>query len=160
MRLTQFTDLGLRTLIYLGLKGERLSSIREIAEAYRVSENHLTKVVHQLGQHGFIDTMRGRGGGVRLSRAPSEIRIGDVVRRAEEDMALVACFPGPGSCILGGGCGGQRILNEALAAFMEVLDRYTLEDMLRMEHDVMRRRLGLSSADHAASTAPNSLPAS
>lgn len=160
MRLTQFTDLALRTLIYLGLKGDRLSSIREIAEAYRVSENHLTKVVHQLGQHGFIDTLRGRGGGVRLSRPPSEIRIGDVIRRTEEDMALVACFPGSGWCILTGGCGGQHVLHEALAAFLGVLDRYTLEDMIRMDSDLTRRRLGLVSADQTASTAPDEAPAS
>lgn len=145
MRLTQFTDFALRTLIYLGLKGDCLSSIHEIAEAYGVSENHLTKVVHQLGQQGFIDTHRGRGGGVRLSRPPSEIRVGDVVRHTEEDLALVACFPGSGSCILTGGCGGQRVLNEALTAFLEVLDQYTLEDMIAMDQDAMRKRLGFAA---------------
>jgi Rrf2 family nitric oxide-sensitive transcriptional repressor len=147
MRLTQFTDLALRTLIYLGSNGEQLSSIREIAETYGVSENHLTKVVHQLGQQGFIDTLRGRGGGVRLSRPASEIRIGDVVRRSEEDMALVACFPGgSGSCIIAGACGGQRILHEALEAFLNVLDKYTLEDVIRMDEDAMRRRFGFAAA--------------
>jgi Rrf2 family nitric oxide-sensitive transcriptional repressor len=146
MRLTQFTDFALRTLIYLGLQGDRLSSIHEIAQAYGVSENHLTKVVHQLGQQGFIDTLRGRGGGVRLARPAADIRIGEVVRRAEEDLALVACFPGSGHCILAGECGGQRILHEALAAFFEVLDAYTLEDMIRMDRETMRERLGLRAA--------------
>ncbi|WP_019459254.1 Rrf2 family transcriptional regulator, partial [Roseomonas sp. B5] len=80
MRLTLHSDYALRTLIFLGLRPQRLVSIAEIAKAYRISENHLTKVVHRLGQAGFVETLRGRGGGLRLARPPEEIRIGDVVR--------------------------------------------------------------------------------
>jgi Rrf2 family transcriptional regulator, nitric oxide-sensitive transcriptional repressor len=149
MRLTQFTDFALRTLIYLGLQGDRLSSIHEIAEAYGVSENHLTKVVHLLGQQGFVDTLRGRGGGVRLARPAAEIRVGDVVRRTEEDMALVACFPGSGSCILTGACGGELVLHEALDAFFAVLDNYTVEDMIRMHQEPMCKRLRLGAPPDA-----------
>jgi Rrf2 family transcriptional regulator, nitric oxide-sensitive transcriptional repressor len=152
MRLTQFTDFALRTLIYLGLQGDRLSSIHEIAQAYGISENHLTKVVHLLGQQGFIDTLRGRGGGVRLARPAAQIRVGDVVRRTEEDMALVACFPGSGSCILTGACGGQPALHEALAAFFAVLDKYTLEDMIQTHQKPMRERLGVGGAPGVVKT--------
>lgn len=141
MRLTQFTDFALRTLMYLGLNGNRLSSIHEIAQTYGVSENHLTKVVHQLGQKGFIDTIRGRGGGVRLARPPAEIVVGDVVRHTEEDMALIAC----GCCRLTGDCGCQRVIEEAMEAFLRVLDRYTLDDVISMDGQAMRRRLGLQA---------------
>ena len=92
MRLTRYTDYALRTLIYLGLNESRVSSIAEIARAYGISESHLTKVVHQLGRIGLVQTTRGRGGGLRLARPPAEIVVGAVVRQTEEDLALVECF--------------------------------------------------------------------
>ncbi|MBI0538664.1 Rrf2 family transcriptional regulator [Roseomonas sp. KE2513] len=147
MRLTLYTDYALRTLIYLGLKGDRRASIREIAEAHRISENHLVKVVHRLGRGGFVETMRGRGGGLRLARPAAEIRVGDVVRFTEEDMALVACFQPPGEsggCALIDACRLQSLLGEALAAFMAVLDRRTLADLLAApEREAVLARLGL-----------------
>ncbi|AKT38662.1 RrF2 family transcriptional regulator [Chondromyces crocatus] len=133
MRLTLHTDYALRALLYVGMRPDALVSIRQIAEAYGVSENHMVKVVHRLGQGGFIETLRGRGGGLRLARSPTEIRIGDVIRWTEEDMALVACFqkePTYGGCILTGACGLQALLGEALEAFMAVLDRATLAELL------------------------------
>ncbi|MEK0084214.1 Rrf2 family transcriptional regulator [Benzoatithermus flavus] len=144
MRLTRHTDFALRVLIFLGLCPNRLASIREIAEAYGISENHLVKVVHGLGRAGFVETLRGRGGGLRLARPPEAIRIGDVVRRTEEDLALVDCFPPAGrsphggeagaaqpvGCAIGGCCRLQTVLEEALAAFFAVLDRTTLADLL------------------------------
>ncbi|WP_338664741.1 Rrf2 family transcriptional regulator [Pararoseomonas sp. SCSIO 73927] len=137
MRLTLHTDYALRALIYLGLRQDRRVSIREIAEAHRISENHLVKVIHNLGRGGFVETARGRGGGLRLARPPEEICVGDVVRFTEDDLALVACFQPPGGA--GGGAGGcalinvcrlQSLLGEALAAFMAVLDKATLAELI------------------------------
>ena len=135
MRLTLHTDYALRVLMHLGrLRPGELASIREVADAHRISENHLVKVVHGLGRAGFVATLRGRGGGLRLAKAPGEIRVGDVVRHAEEDMALVACFkpdgPPGGGCVLAGACRLQGLLGEALGAFLAVLDRATLADLL------------------------------
>lgn len=129
MRLTRYTDYALRTLIYVGLHEPRQSSIAEIARAYGISESHLTKVVHQLGRLGFISTTRGRGGGLRLAKSPAEIIVGAVVRQTEEDLALVECFAG-GACAITAPCRLRRALGEALAAFLAVLDRYTLADLL------------------------------
>ncbi|MFC7738598.1 RrF2 family transcriptional regulator [Roseomonas sp. GCM10028921] len=148
MRLTLHTDYALRALIYLGLRRERRVSIREIAEAHRISENHLVKVVHKLGRGGFVETTRGKGGGLRLARPPEEIRVGDVVRYAEEDMALVACFQPPGEgggCALINACRLQSLLGEALGAFMAVLDARSLADLLAPpSRETMAARLGLA----------------
>jgi Rrf2 family nitric oxide-sensitive transcriptional repressor len=154
MRLTLHTDYALRTLIYLGLRRDRRVSIRQIAEAHRISENHLVKVVHNLGRGGFIETTRGKGGGLRLARPPEEIRVGDVVRFTEEDMALVACFQAPGEgggCALIHACRLQSALGEAFSAFMAVLDRLTLADLLLPPHRMeMAARLGLAAPPEAA----------
>lgn len=139
MRMTVYTDYALRTLLYLGVHADRRVSIREVAEAYGISENHLVKVIHHLGRGGFVDTLRGRNGGLMLGRAPEDICIGDVVRHTEEDMALVACMAPsvPGEkrqagawCLLAGGCHLRGVLGEAMGAFMAVLDRQTLADLL------------------------------
>lgn len=129
MRLTRYTDYALRTLIYLGLNEPRLSSIADVAQAYRISENHLTKVVHQLGKLGLVHTMRGRGGGLRLGKQPEDIVIGAVVRQTEDDLALVECFAS-GACAITAPCRLRKALGEALAAFLDVLDGYTLADLL------------------------------
>lgn len=133
MRFTRYTDYALRVLMYLGLKrGDELSTIREIAERYGISENHLMKVVHRLGQHGFIETIRGRQGGMRLALAPEQINLGDAIRRCEDDMRLVECFdPETNTCPIASVCALPSILDEALAAFLAVLDRYTLRDLLQ-----------------------------
>lgn len=142
MRLTRYTDYALRTLLYLGLHGKELASIGEIARAYGISENHLTKVVHHLGRMGVVETLRGRGGGLRLARPPEAIVIGEVVRQTEDDLALVDCF-GSVPCAIAGACGLQRLLGEALGAFLAVLDRATLADLLRPEGAATAARLGL-----------------
>jgi len=139
MRLTLHTDFAFRTLIHLGLRPGVRVPVEDIAAAWRVSGNHLDKVVQRLAQAGFIETRRGRGGGLVLARPAGEIRLGDVVRRTEEDLALVACF-GPGGdpcgdlvgerCVLAGACRLQTALGAALAAFLGVLDRMTLADLL------------------------------
>lgn len=132
MRFTRQTDYALRVLMFLGLKPEgELSTIREIADRYGISENHLMKVVHRLGQEGLIETVRGRQGGMRLAMAPEQIPLGDTVRRFEEDMRIVECFdPARNTCAIAPVCALSGILREALGQFMAVLDRYTLRDLL------------------------------
>ncbi len=130
MRITQYTDYALRVLIYLGLEADTLSTIGEIAERYAISRSHLMKVVNQLVQEGFVEGVRGKGGGIRLAMPADQIRIGDVVRKIEPDLVLVECF-GPGNqCVITPACDLKRALWEALQAFLKVLDGYTLEDFL------------------------------
>ncbi len=136
MRLTNYTDYTLRTLIYLALAPDRLVTIAEISEHYGISEAHLNKVVHQLGIAGDIETVRGKGGGLRLSRPPEVIHVGEVVRRCEPDMALVPCFGEHGSCAIEPDCVLRTAIEGALAAFLKVLNRYTLADLI-----APRRRL-------------------
>ncbi|MHA8045740.1 Rrf2 family transcriptional regulator [Roseomonas mucosa] len=149
MRLTRFTDYSLRTLMFLCLRDGENSSIAEIASAYAISEHHLTKVVHRLGQLGLVQTTRGRKGGLRLGRRPEEIGVGQVVRQTEEDLAIVECFGG-GCCPIAGVCELQRALAEALQAFLLVLDRYTLADLVRSRGAALAGRLGLPAPEGAA----------
>ncbi len=137
MQLTQFSDYALRTLIYLALQRDRLSTIEEIARAYKISESHLTKVVHRLGKLGVAETQRGRRGGLRLGRRPEEINIGWLFRQTEENLALVECFDAAhNTCPIAPVCGLSIALNEALKAFMAVLDRYTLADVMHNPQDL------------------------
>jgi len=133
VRFTRHTDYALRVLMYLGLKApEELSTIREIATRFDISENHLMKVVNRLGQMGVVETIRGRQGGIRLALSPEQIALGDTVRRCEDDMRVVECFdPATNTCPIASVCALPAILDEALGAFMAVLDRYTLADLLR-----------------------------
>lgn len=132
MRLTTYTDYTLRVLIFLTLKqrtGER-ATIPEMAEAYGISRNHLMKIVHDLGQHGFIETVRGRSGGMVLARSPETISIGEVVRFAEEDFALVECHVDgmESNCAVSQACNLKRGFRRALDAFMMEIDKMTLAD--------------------------------
>ena len=134
MRLTRFTDYALRVLIYLGAHGRanRLSTIGDIAAAYGISENHLMKVVHHLARQGYVETARGKGGGMRLARAPDTINIGEVVRAAEDDFALVECLRRVGGrCPIAPACVLSSALVRARAAFFDVLDSQTLADALK-----------------------------
>ncbi len=131
MELTVYTDYAFRVLMYLAVRPERLSSIAELARDYRISRNHLVKVVHGLARGGFLRTYRGRGGGVRLARPPSEIRIGDVVRYTEGPIRPVECFRTEDNrCVITPACGLPRVLNEAFGAFLATLDRHTLADLV------------------------------
>jgi Rrf2 family nitric oxide-sensitive transcriptional repressor len=131
MRLTAFSDYTLRTLMYLALRPDTLCTIDEIAEAYGISANHLMKVVHQAAQAGEVRTVRGNRGGLRLARAPETINIGAVLRRTEPDMDIVPCFGSDTSCTIQPACVLQEALAEALAAFLAVVDRTTLADLVR-----------------------------
>ncbi|MCE3263171.1 MAG: BadM/Rrf2 family transcriptional regulator [Pseudoduganella sp.] len=131
MRLTSFTDYTLRSLMYLGMHRDKLVTIQEIADLHDISKNHLTKVIHQLGASGLVETVRGRHGGMRLNREPEEINIGDVVRDTESDFHIAECFElDPGHCAFLRDCTLKRKLGEATEAFLHVLDGMTLADIL------------------------------
>nr|WP_312448231.1 Rrf2 family transcriptional regulator [Brevundimonas naejangsanensis] len=134
MRLTRYTDYAMRVLLYLGARPDRLCSIAEIAQAYDISQNHLMKVVSDLVNAGYLVSVRGRFGGVRLARPPADINVGAVVRHTEDGFDLVDC----GSCIIAPACGLTGALNQALAAFMKVLDGYTLESLLARRGEMAR----------------------
>ncbi len=142
MQLTAFTDYTLRTLIYLAIEEGRLATVTQIAAAYAIPENHLNKVVLLLGQAGDVVTLRGRGGGLRLARPASRINIGEVVRRTEPALALAPCM-GSGVCVITPACGLKPVLAEALDAFLAVLDRYTLADLVAGSRGGLARLLGL-----------------
>lgn len=134
MRLTLKTDYALRTLLYLATRPNQLASIGEIARHYAISENHLVKVVHELGRKRFIETIRGKGGGVRFNPSTMEVRVGDIVRAMEDDFAIVDCFKDPAPehpCLLTGDCRLQGILGHALQAFFSHLDQYQFKDLLK-----------------------------
>lgn len=132
MYLTQFSDYSLRVLIFAGTYPDRLVTIAEIATAYQISENHLMKVVHRLAKIGVLETIRGKGGGMRLAHAPAEINIGAVVRQTENDQPLVECFDRSSSkCCIAPACQLKFILKKAENAFYAVLDEFTLADMLK-----------------------------
>ena len=134
MRLTRHTDYAIRVLLYLGAQPEKICSISEIARAYGISQNHLMKVAHDLGKAGYVEGVRGRSGGIRLVKPADRINVGDVVRRMEEGFELVEC----GTCVIAPACGLTGVLDEALAAFMAILDRYTLADLLEKRSKLMR----------------------
>lgn len=130
MRLTTMTDYAMRLLIFLAQQPERLCTIAEIARSYDISEAHLMKITHQLALAGLIETVRGRGGGMRLGQAPRDIVLGEVVRTIEPDFFLVECFATGGSCMLTGNCRLTGVIDGALRSFMEHLDGHTLADVL------------------------------
>lgn len=132
MRLTTMTDYALRLLIYLGSHPERLCTTAEVASAYEISEAHMTKITHQLGLGGWIHTVRGKGGGMRLAGPAEEIRVGAVVRATEETLAPADCLDAArhSDCRLLPSCRLQGVLRDAQRAFLQHLDGYTLRDLL------------------------------
>jgi Rrf2 family nitric oxide-sensitive transcriptional repressor len=149
MRLTRYTDYAMRVLLHLAARDDGdLSSIGEIAALYDISQNHLMKVVQDLGKAGFVRTVRGRNGGIALARPPGEIIVGQVVRQTEEGFQLVDCT----NCVIAPACTLPKALNEATAAFIAVLDKYSLEDLLDKRHQ-MRALFGITEpAELAAAT--------
>jgi Rrf2 family transcriptional regulator, nitric oxide-sensitive transcriptional repressor len=130
MRLTHFSDYALRVLIYAAAHGDRLITIEETANVYGISRNHLMKVANQLTRAGYLKAVRGRSGGLALAKRPNRIKLGDVVRATEPDFALVECFTADNNCLITPRCRLRGALKEALAAFTETLDRYTLADLI------------------------------
>ncbi|MCB1677627.1 MAG: Rrf2 family transcriptional regulator [Halioglobus sp.] len=133
MRITTYTDYSIRVLMFLALKGDRQSTIQEISESYDISRNHLMKVVQQLGRKGYLAATRGKNGGLLLKRPPESIRVGALVRDMENDLALTECFGSSNRCTITPACCLRGVFAEALAAFFEALDAYTLADILPAE---------------------------
>ena len=132
MQLTLFTDYALRTLVFLALQPEQhLSTITEVADRFLISRNHVVKIVHQLGMKGYIDTIRGKHGGIRLARASAEINLGDLIADMENMSCLMDCQRE--GCRLSPGCRFQSIMRKAMRAFMAVLAEFTLADLVRDE---------------------------
>ena len=168
MRLTNYTDYALRSLIYLAVKPapQALANISDIADSYNISKSHLTKIIHQLGQLGYIDSVRGKNGGIRLARAPKDINLGVLIKQFEPDFALVECFattlPNDNSsqnneatqkglpitlieesknaasvgCVISPACQLKAVFFEALNAFINVLERYTLADIINNKDEL------------------------
>lgn len=135
MRLTRYTDYAMRVLLYLASQpDDRLSSIGEIARGYGISQNHLMKVVNDLVRAGYIESVRGRFGGIRLARHADTINVGQVVRHTEDDFDLVDCD----GCVIAPACGLTGVLHEATSAFLAVLDRYSLADVQAGQKDLLR----------------------
>lgn len=132
MRLKKFTDYALRALIYTGSKGEgEMASIKEIADSFDISIEHIRKVVHQLNKLELITTVRGRNGGIMLAVPADQINVGNVVRIMENDFVLLECFDKDANqCVITPSCKLKHALNKALKAFFDVLNEYTLEDLL------------------------------
>ena len=134
MRLTTYTDYALRTLMYLAASRDRLVTVQDIADAHDIAKNHLTKVVHQLGILGFVESLRGRNGGLLLGREPAQINIGEVVRSTEPDFYMAECFnPGKSRCIMSSACILKDTLHSATQAYLAVLDGVTLADLMKNE---------------------------
>ena len=152
MRLSSYSDYALRILIFLAVQPEGLPTIAEIADRYSISKNHLMKVAHQLGVGGYVETVRGRGGGLRLGKPAEKIGLGDVVRFTEQDLAIVECMGTDNECLLTPSCALKGVLGEALQAFLAVLDEYTLADIVRQKRS-LTTLLGLPYDQAAMSSA-------
>lgn len=132
MRLTLYTDYSLRVLLYLAYKKDEIVTITELADFYKISRNHLVKVVHNMGLKGYIHTIRGKKGGLRLARAAEDIVIGDVVRNMEPDFDLLECFnPAGDHCVITRTCSLKPVLFDARNSFLGTLDKYTLADAVK-----------------------------
>jgi Rrf2 family transcriptional regulator, nitric oxide-sensitive transcriptional repressor len=137
MRLSKYSDYALRVLMYAALRKPELATIDEVADAFDISRHHLVKVVHALGRNGFLSTRRGIGGGFTLALPPAEIGLGNVVRLTESDESVIDCMDSPGQpCRIFPACRLKTVLGEAGAAFFEVLDRYSLEDLVKRKAEM------------------------
>jgi Rrf2 family nitric oxide-sensitive transcriptional repressor len=132
MRLSDYSDYTLRVLMYCAAHPDRLVTIAELAQQHQLSKNHLMKIVNDLGRQGVLETTRGRGGGLRLLRAPTAIRVGDVLRQTETDFRLVECFDAAtDACTLTPTCRLKKVLRNALTAYFAELDGVTLADIAK-----------------------------
>lgn len=141
MQLTQYTDYSLRVLIYLSQKQEgKLATITEVADFYGISRNHLVKVVHNLSMNGYILTLRGKHGGMKLARPAEEINVGEVVRKTEPNFYIAECFDKKNtSCVIVPICALKSMLFEARTNFLQTLDRYTIANSLVENHGMLEK---------------------
>lgn len=132
MQLTQFTDHSLRTLIYVAIRNGRTCTITEIAESYNISRNHLMKVVHRLSQLGILKTLRGKGGGLLLNTDPKQLNLGELIEKLEPHFFMVECFDVTnGKCVITPACQLKHVLHEATSNFIQTLQKYTLQDVIK-----------------------------
>ncbi|SAK87047.1 Rrf2 family transcriptional regulator [Caballeronia ptereochthonis] len=148
MRLTDYTDYALRVLLYLSVRSSGLSTIQEISDAYGISKNHLMKIVQQLGELGWVETVRGRNGGLRLAERSRALTIGEIVRKTEKDFAIVGCFgdraDGQQGCVIQPQCRLRGVLAAARDAFLAELDKHTVEELANPANE-LARLLGITS---------------
>lgn len=139
MQLKKYTDYALRVLIFTGMKSNNeLASIKEISEVYSISSHHLGKIVYELNKLGLVETVRGRYGGIRLAKETKDINVGEVVRLFEQDFNLLECFDkGKNHCVISPACKLKHVLHEALGAFFNVLDQYTLKDLIVNDDELL-----------------------
>ncbi|CCD40356.1 Nitrite-sensitive transcriptional repressor NsrR [Candidatus Paraburkholderia kirkii UZHbot1] len=163
MRLTDYTDYALRVLLYLSVRPAGLSTIQEISDAYGISKNHLMKIVQQLGQLGWVETVRGRNGGLRLADKSRALTIGDIVRKTENDFAIVGCFAEMAkeerSCVIQPHCRLRGVLAAARDAFLAELDKHTVGELATPAGD-LARLLGIPGIvpESAAAVVPSRAP--
>lgn len=138
MRLTYFSDYAFRVLMYLAVMPGRRCTIREISDAYDISRAHLMKVVNLLTREGLVTAQRGPSGGLTLALPPDQIRLGDVIRKTEDDLGLVECFRPENSCRLTPSCALAPAISRALQAFLAELDKQTIADLVRKEQPIRR----------------------
>ncbi len=131
MNVTRFTDYSLRVLIYLAVNGEKPATIKEVAERYDISKNHLMKVVQELSAQGYVLATRGKNGGIQLAHPPEQINIGALVRLLEKGSNLVECFGSGNQCVITAACQLKRMFGEALESFFATLENYTLADLIQ-----------------------------
>ena len=137
MKLTHYSDLGMRLLMYLALNKGEVVTIQEVSDRFAISKNHLVKISHQLTKSGLIESIRGRNGGVRLARAPEDINVDEALHATEDNFDLVECF-GPDShrCIISDVCKLSGVLDKASAAFFAVLRQFSLADLVKNEQEI------------------------
>lgn len=139
MQLTRFTDYGLRTLMYLASRPEEMSSVKEISEHYGISRNHLVKVVHRLAQLEYIETTKGKGGGIKIAKNTEKLRLGDLIKELEPNMNMVECFDAKtNTCRITGSCQLKHYLFEAMQNFIDTMNKYTLADTLQNKELLLR----------------------
>lgn len=132
MQITRFTDYGLRTLMYVAARSENIASVKEIAEYYGISRNHLVKVVHRLSQLGYIETTKGKGGGLQIAQGAGNLRLGDLISQLEPNMGIAECFDTKtNTCRITGSCQLKHYLFEAMKNFIDTMNKYTLADMVQ-----------------------------
>jgi Rrf2 family transcriptional regulator, nitric oxide-sensitive transcriptional repressor len=139
MELSRFSDYALRVLMYAAAREGEKITLSELTQAYRISHHHLVKIVHYLGKTGYLHNRRGRSGGIRLGKKPSEITVGEVIRKTETHMNLVECFdPASDMCKLSPTCRLKGVFHEARDAFLDVLDHYTIADLVQSRAPILR----------------------
>ena len=131
MKLTQYSDLGLRLLMYLALRHDDTVTIQEVSDRFAISKNHLVKISHQLTKSGLIESLRGRNGGVRLANSPENISVEEALLATEDNFDLVECFSENNQCVITDVCRLSKVLNNARDAFFEVLQQVTLADLVK-----------------------------